>query len=45
MIPRKPVPESIRDGDRFPACAKPMDGTIFSVDTSGGEGKSDEIMR
>jgi hypothetical protein len=36
MIPKKPVPDLIRDGNRFPAYAKPA---------SAGEGRSDKIMR
>ena len=36
MIPKKPVPDLIRDGNRFPAFAKPA---------SAGEGRSDKIMR
>jgi hypothetical protein len=36
MIPKKHVPDLIRDGNRFLAFAKPA---------SAGEGWSDEIMR
>jgi hypothetical protein len=35
MIPAKHVPDSIRDGNRFPAFAKPA---------SAGEGRSAKIM-
>jgi hypothetical protein len=35
MIPKKPVLDSISDGDRFPAFAKPA---------SAGEGESEKIM-
>ena len=35
MIPNKPVPDLIRDRDRFPAFAKPA---------SAGEARSDRIM-
>jgi hypothetical protein len=35
MIPKKPVPGLIGDGNRFPAFAKPA---------SAGEGKSEKIM-
>jgi hypothetical protein len=36
MIPTKHVPDLIRDGNQFPAFAKPA---------SAGEGRSDKIMR
>src|SRR5712691_4527400 len=36
MIPKKHVPDLIRDGKRFPAFAKPA---------SAGEGRSEKIMR
>jgi hypothetical protein len=35
MIPKKPAPDAIRDGHRFPAFAKPA---------SAGEARSEEIM-
>jgi hypothetical protein len=35
MIPKKPAPDLIRGGHRFPAFAKPA---------SAGEGRSDKIM-
>jgi len=35
MIPKKPVPDLIREGNGFPAFAKPA---------SAGEGRSDKIM-
>jgi hypothetical protein len=36
MIPKKPVPDLIRDGNRFPAFAKPA---------SAGEARADKVMR
>ena len=36
VIPKKPVPNLIRDGYRFPAFAKPA---------SAGEGRSEKITR
>jgi hypothetical protein len=36
MIPKKHVPDVIRDGSRFPAFAKPA---------SAGEGRSEKIVR
>jgi hypothetical protein len=45
MIPKKHVPDAIRDGDRFPACAKPSRRRCHLVDASAGEGRSDRIMR
>jgi hypothetical protein len=44
MIPKKPVPDLIRDGDRFPACAKPWDNLTGLPDASAGVGRSDKIM-
>jgi hypothetical protein len=35
MIPKKPAPDAIRGGYRFPACAKPA---------SAGEDRSEKIM-
>jgi len=34
----------IRDGDRFPACAKLSHGFIVWIDASAGEGRSERIM-
>jgi hypothetical protein len=45
MIPKKPVPDLIPDGLRFPACAKPSHGLIVRADASAGEGRSEKIMR
>src|SRR5262249_46346650 len=33
-----------KSGDRFPACAKPFDGTSIWLDASAGEGRSENIM-
>jgi hypothetical protein len=44
MIPKKPVPDLIRDGNRFPACAKPWHNPIEWMDASAGEGRSEKIM-
>jgi hypothetical protein len=45
MIPKKHVPDVIREGDRFPACAKPWRGLLMCADASAGVGRSDKIMR
>jgi len=34
-----------KSGDRFPACAKPHQRLVSSLDASAGEGRSDKIMR
>jgi hypothetical protein len=44
MIPKKPAPDLIRGGNRFPACAKPLVLFIALLDASAGEGRSDKIM-
>jgi hypothetical protein len=44
MIPKKPVPDLIRDGYRFPACAKPRHDPIVWTNASAGVGRSDKIM-
>ena len=44
MIPKKPVPDLIRDRNRFPACAKPWHGLPFWLHASAGEGRSEKIM-
>jgi len=36
MIPKKPVPDPIGDGNRFPG---------FAMPASAGEARSDKIMR
>jgi hypothetical protein len=45
MIPKKPAPDSIRGGYRFPACAKPVARFVVWLDASAGEGRSEKIMR
>jgi hypothetical protein len=35
------IPKSVQ---RFPACAKPWHGLVVWIDTSAGEGRSEEIM-
>ena len=45
MIPKKPAPDLIRGGSRFPACAKPCRALLIAFDASAGEGRSDKIMR
>jgi hypothetical protein len=44
MIPKKPAPDLIRGGYRFPACAKPRQPLGVLVRASAGEGRSEEIM-
>jgi hypothetical protein len=44
MISKMPVPDLIRDVQRFPACAKPSHGLVAWIDASAGEGRSDKIM-
>jgi hypothetical protein len=44
MIPKRPVPDLIRDVQRFPACAKPVAMSIVWRDASAGEGRSEKIM-
>jgi hypothetical protein len=44
MIPKKPAPDLIRGGHRFPACAKPVEGSFIWLDASAGEGRSEKIM-
>jgi len=44
MIPKTPVPDLIRDGNRFPACAKLWHGLIMWADASAGVGRSEKIM-
>jgi hypothetical protein len=43
MIPKKPVPHLMRDGNRFPACAKPLARIVVWRDASAGEGRSEKI--
>jgi hypothetical protein len=40
-----PVPDLIREVKRFPACAKPLRGSIAWTDAAAGAGRSDRIMR
>jgi hypothetical protein len=44
MIPKKPAPDVIRDGYRFPACAKPRQPLAVSFNASAGEARSKKIM-
>jgi hypothetical protein len=44
MIPKKPAPDLIRGGYRFPACAEPLALFIVWLDASAGEGRSEKIM-
>jgi hypothetical protein len=44
MIPKKPAPDAIRGGYRFPACAKPWRRWSVWLDASVGEGRSEKIM-
>jgi hypothetical protein len=44
MIPKKPAPHLMRDGYRFPACAKPFAGLVVWFDASAGEARSEKIM-
>jgi hypothetical protein len=44
MIPKKPAPDLIRGGNRFPACAKPLAAVVVLLDASAGEGRSGKIM-
>jgi hypothetical protein len=34
-----------KSGNRFPACAKPLQRFALSFDASAGEGRSEKIMR
>jgi hypothetical protein len=45
MIPKKHVPDVIRNEGRFPACAKPWHGLMLWRDASAGEGRPEKIMR
>jgi hypothetical protein len=45
MIPKKPVPHLMRDGYRFPACAKLLAQVVVGLDASAGEARSEKIMR
>jgi hypothetical protein len=45
MIPKKPAPDLIRGGNRFPACAKPWLMLAKPLEASAGEGTSEKIMR
>jgi hypothetical protein len=44
MIPKKPAPDLIRGGHRFPACAKSWHWFLVLLDASAGEGRSGNIM-
>jgi hypothetical protein len=44
MIPKKPAPDVIRGGYRFPACAKPRQPLAVSFNPSAGEARSEKIM-
>jgi hypothetical protein len=44
MIPKKPAPDLIRGGYRFPACAKPCQSRLVPFDATAGEGRSEKIM-
>jgi hypothetical protein len=44
MIPKKPAPDLIRGGYRFPACAKPLHAFSLRLEASAGEGRSEKIM-
>jgi hypothetical protein len=44
MIPKKPAPDLIRGGNRFPACAKPVARFIIRLDASAGEGRSEKVI-
>jgi hypothetical protein len=45
MMPKKLAPDAIRDGCRFPSCAKPRQPPAVSFDASAGEARSENIMR
>jgi hypothetical protein len=45
MIPKKPAPDLIQGGYRFPACAKPSERPLLSFDASAGKANSEKIMR
>jgi len=42
MISKKPAPDLIRGGNRFPACAKPWHCRVAWADASAGEGRSEK---
>jgi hypothetical protein len=44
MIPKRPAPDVIRGGYRFPACAKPRQPLAVSFNASAGEARSKKIM-
>jgi len=44
MIPKKPAPDLIRGGPRFPACAKPWRDLSVWTDAPAGVGRSEKIM-
>jgi hypothetical protein len=45
MIPKKPAPDLIRGGCRFPAGAKHRQPLGVSFDASVGDARSEKIMR
>jgi hypothetical protein len=44
MIPKQHVPDVIRDGYRFPACAKLWQILVVWTNASAGVGRSKKIM-
>jgi hypothetical protein len=44
MIGKKPAPDLIRGGCRFPVCAKPRQPLSRRDEASAGEGRSEKIM-
>jgi hypothetical protein len=44
MTPKKPAPDLIRGGRRFPACTKHRQPLGVSFDASVGEARSEKIM-
>jgi hypothetical protein len=44
MIPKKLAPDAIRDGYRFPACARLPQLMAVSFDASAGEARSPKIV-
>jgi hypothetical protein len=45
MMPKKPAPDAIRGGCRFPADATPFQPLTVSFDASVGKASSENIMR
>ena len=44
MIPKRPVPDLVRDRRRFPACAKPRHDPLAWINASAGGGRLEKIM-